>query len=1623
MFSLLRVRASNSSFSNVNQPSPATTSVQDLLDDARKDERAKKFDEAEKKYQQCVEVAEAQGIESTLTDVYLEYANFLYQIGKDSEARGFMNEFNQLIASRSPVSHSPSFTSSFFTSQQASIAPQLEYDVVTCVEELEETRHLAWHFEQKSRSSVLSDQALREKIEQVNRHFKEHTKVLPVIHEYLALRDIDDLELHRTLTNAMLQSLKLDRNGLLDLKLLEGLSVLLLNRPHLTHDEQRAGDYVRLLQTLIGPLETVHIDNQNLLQLHALLRTISLLLDQMVTTRVKGLERAQVQERLLLAFERFEKYPEFSWPVTYARQALAHIPNDESFFEKVARHINPTVAGGLYLVGGVFKLVAAGMASPESPALAVMIAGFEPDRFLDALRSFWQEYQQITSSRTEPWYIQLRELDGLIGMGLAKGRLDLIEKFIVDNAPKQIEKSYHENFLRGLCDRLERLAYATADLPAQEETIKFLNALQEGKFAWGKHQAIKEYAQTVLSRIKKWQNFNLESIRNDEAPPAWHAFWQAAPNRTLLNAVQKKGQRHDNIEALPAQMQDVKLAQAKLAQSIQSSFAQVTQKTEHGNVQLQGIEAEVTRLSEKINQLNIRAVETSNQSLDSLRAGIRALREDYRHSLKIDGIKDALRHYVAPEAQVSAHATERFDLLRKVREFSQSDKKVLLLLGPAGSGKSTFMRHLAIASWKAYGRDKSKPIPLFIRLAERPSFDGDLIAQYLREHGFQDVDIETLRKNQKFIFILDGFDEVENHGQAFSTKNQLLRWKAKLIVSSRPEYLGPRYHKQFQARDQRNTLQEYWLPSISDNWIKNYIEKYVESTDGAAQGWDVSRYQAAIDKFPSLKELIRRPFLLRMALEVLPEIEEQEEAASIKQTTLFDKFIECWLDRAQERLQHINLSLEEKEALNKLGKNLEAEILRAIQEMAVSLTKAHTTQAVHHEAGLVSPAEWEPYLKGDVQKRLLFLNAPLIRQGQQYRFIHKSLQEYLVARAIWSQSKGLPLQKQIDQSQALLGQFVLTKEPAILELLVEYTQKHVDFAEYLRDWIEASKAEDATDELKQAAANAMTILVQSGRDFNGEDLANIKISGADISFGKFDHAILKGADLTAVTARQVWLRNADLSQANLLDINFGEMPYIGEKEVVRTLAYSRDNTLLAAGLFEGPIDIYQIATGRKILTLKGKVERSLAFAFSHDKKRLISGGMDQKIYIWDLEKGGLTHTFEGHKDAITSVNLSSDEKYIVSGSEDHTVRVWNIAENRLMYTLTGHKDDISGAMFSTDGKYIVSGSFDKTVRVWDADNGTLLSIKEGADNGVEFIDISADGERIVSGDFDGTVWVWDKNKTAPIHILKDHTHPIYGVRFADNDGRIVSIDKLGIVKVWDAHDGYLLDSLLRHHDEMSYTMLSHDAQLATSIGKHSVRLWEVDTNRPSRKLAETYSYAPFAVASAPKSSIIASANEDGTLCLWDAKTAKLQRTLKHELSPKAVVLSMCLSPNEKHMVSADTNGALMLWNTLTGERLWHWNNDEHISASIQSVEFSADGKRIISGNEDGRIRLWELEKKEPVWISPKQEEGDDIYRVKFSADGKRIVSIGNDERLCIWDVEKSIPIWTSAKQDEGNAIL
>ena len=73
---------------------------------------------------------------------------------------------------------------------------------------------------------------------------------------------------------------------------------------------------------------------------------------------------------------------------------------------------------------------------------------------------------------------------------------------------------------------------------------------------------------------------------------------------------------------------------------------------------------------------------------------------------------------------------------------------MLLLLGEAGSGKSTFIRYLAQSLWEAYSlQGPLAPIPLFISLATLKDPSQNLIQKYLEsEFKFSEAQIEEFQK-------------------------------------------------------------------------------------------------------------------------------------------------------------------------------------------------------------------------------------------------------------------------------------------------------------------------------------------------------------------------------------------------------------------------------------------------------------------------------------------------------------------------------------------------------------------------------------------------------------------------------------------------------------------------------------------------------------------------------------------------------------------------------------------------------------------------------------------------------------------------------------------------------------
>src|SRR5262249_46174202 len=81
--------------------------------------------------------------------------------------------------------------------------------------------------------------------------------------------------------------------------------------------------------------------------------------------------------------------------------------------------------------------------------------------------------------------------------------------------------------------------------------------------------------------------------------------------------------------------------------------------------------------------------------------------------------------------------------------------------------------------------------------------------------------------------------------------------------------------------------------------------------------------------------------------------------------------------------------------------------------------------------------------------------------------------------------------------------------------------------------------------------------------------------------------------------------------------------------------------------------------------------RVMAVAWSPDGKLVASGSEDGSIQVWDAATGARVVSYMGHHDAVSAVAWSPDGKYIASGALDATTQVWEAGSGRQVLTYQG----------------------------------------------------------------------------------------------------------------------------------------------------------------------------------------------------------------------------------------------------------------------------------------------------------------------------------------------------------------
>jgi WD40 repeat protein len=106
------------------------------------------------------------------------------------------------------------------------------------------------------------------------------------------------------------------------------------------------------------------------------------------------------------------------------------------------------------------------------------------------------------------------------------------------------------------------------------------------------------------------------------------------------------------------------------------------------------------------------------------------------------------------------------------------------------------------------------------------------------------------------------------------------------------------------------------------------------------------------------------------------------------------------------------------------------------------------------------------------------------------------------------------------------------------------------------------------------------------------------------------------------------------------------------------VAVSNDGRLIAAAsgtsdlVPAGAAQVWDAATGREILTVRGHENAILAVAFSPDGKRLFTAGQDRTIRVWELPTGHEVLILKGAAVPITGLTLNRDGTRLVSSGGD-----------------------------------------------------------------------------------------------------------------------------------------------------------------------------------------------------------------------------------------------------------------------------------------------------------------------------------------------------------------------------------
>ena len=280
---------------------------------------------------------------------------------------------------------------------------------------------------------------------------------------------------------------------------------------------------------------------------------------------------------------------------------------------------------------------------------------------------------------------------------------------------------------------------------------------------------------------------------------------------------------------------------------------------------------------------------------------------------------------------------------------------------------------------------------------------------------------------------------------------------------------------------------------------------------------------------------------------------------------------------------------------------------------------------------------------------------------------------------------------------------------------------------------------------------------------------------------------------------------------------------------------------------DGGASVWEIESGRKLLTLPARNQDISWAAFSPDGRKIVTGHAQEHVpegagqvtfRLWDSGTGEhLVTLLHPVRYKLPSVLLtqrpSSCAHFLPNGAQVVTsvlvekgtgpihasTCVWDTRTGERLVCMRGYTWPQS---ISPDGARLLTVTEDHRVRVRGLKTGRELLLLEGHEKFVSSACFSPDGSRILTASHDGTVREWDARTGEQLRTFQG---TLYYCAVYSPSGDLLVCNDAATARVRDARTGQMICELPLCQVAVS----PDDTRLVATHVPHAVRLWDART--------------------------------------------------------------------------------------------------------------------------------------------------------------------------------------------------